>query len=415
MSVPLFQPAARPAAPVWTVSQLTARIKGLLEEELPVVWVAGEISNLGRPTSGHVYFTLKDDRSQIRAVLWRSARVRLGFELADGMQVIIQGRCSIYEGRSEYQLIVEQLVPKGLGALELAFRQLRERLEKEGLFAASRKKPLPRFPRYVVLVTSPTGAAVRDMLQVISRRWKVIEVLIWPVRVQGEGAAQEIAAAIERVNRLSGVDVMIVGRGGGSLEDLWAFNEEIVARAIFASRVPVISAVGHEVDWTIADYVADLRAPTPSAAAELLVPNESEIRELLEQAAVRLTRALRDRLQTALHHFEQLARRRPFQVPLDGILRRQQRCDDLAGRLDRAIWNRLRDGQHRMARLAALVQGLSPLNVLARGYSLTTRDDGHTVLRDADQVAPGDQVITRLARGKITSRVEQRLVDVEEG
>jgi exodeoxyribonuclease VII large subunit len=399
---------------VWTVSQLTARIKGLLEDELPVVWVGGEISNLGRPTSGHVYFTLKDNRSQIRAVLWRSVGSRLGFDLADGMQVIIQGRCSIYEGRSEYQLIVDQLVPKGLGALDLKFRQLRERLEREGLFAQERKRPLPRFPRNVVLVTSPTGAAVRDMLHVINRRWKVVEVLVWPVRVQGDGAAQEIAAAIAQVNRLRFVDVMIVGRGGGSLEDLWAFNEEVVARAIFASRVPIISAVGHEVDWTIADYVADLRAPTPSAAAELLVPNESEIRELLRQTALRLSRALGDRLKNAKHQFDQVTGRRPFQFPLDGILRRQQRCDDWAGRLDRAVWNRLRDGQHRMARMAAVLEGLSPLSVLARGYSLTTREDGHTVIRSADEVTLGERVITRLGQGSIESRVEQKLTDVRE-
>jgi exodeoxyribonuclease VII large subunit len=393
------------------VSQLTSRIRGLLEEELPYVWVGGEISNLGRPTSGHIYFTLKDDRSQIRTVLWRSVRARMKFELSDGMQVIIQGRCSIYEGRSEYQLVVDQLVPKGLGALELAFRQLRERLEKEGLFAQHHKKSLPRFPRRVVLMTSPTGAAVRDMLQVIARRWKAIDVLIWPVRVQGEGAAQEIAAAIAQANRLCDIDVMVVGRGGGSLEDLWAFNEEVVARAIFASQIPIISAVGHEVDWTIADYVADLRAPTPSAAAELSVPNESEMRQYLDQSATRLARALQGRLQTARLCFEQLAGRRPFRVPLDGVLRRQQRCDDLGGRLDRAVWNRLRDGEHRMARLAGLIQGLSPLNVLARGYSLTTRVDGHTVLRSAEQVACGEQILTRLESGSIASRVEQKFID----
>jgi exodeoxyribonuclease VII large subunit len=321
------------------------------------------------------------------------------------MQVIVQGRCSIYEGRSEYQLLVDQLVPKGLGALELAFRQLRDRLEKEGLFARDRKRMLPRFPRRVVLVTSPTGAAVRDMVQIIGRRWKLIEILIWPVRVQGSGAAEEIAAAIEQVNRLQSVDVMIVGRGGGSLEDLWAFNEEVVARAIHASRVPVISAVGHEVDWTIADYVADVRAATPSAAAELLVPNEAEVRELLQLTALRLVRALQSRLQAAQHRYEHFLHRRPFQVPLDGILRRQQRCDDLAGRLDRAITNRISDGRHRMSRFAALLDGLSPLNILARGYSLTTRDDGRSVVRAADQVAPGDILITRFQRGTVTSRV----------
>jgi exodeoxyribonuclease VII large subunit len=244
------------------------------------------------------------------------------------------------------------------------------------------------------------------MIEVISRRWRAIEILIWPVRVQGDGAAREIAQAIEQVNGLQSVDVMVVGRGGGSLEDLWAFNEEVVARAIFGSRVPVISAVGHEVDWTIADFVADLRAPTPSVAAEKLVPSESEIRELLDQATLRMTRGLRERLRTAQHRFEQLSGRRPFQLPLDGIMRRQQHCDNWAGRLDRAIWNRLRDGQHRMARIAAMLDGLSPLNILARGYSLTTREDGHTVVRDAREVAPNDRIITRLRQGVVTSRVE---------
>jgi exodeoxyribonuclease VII large subunit len=406
MSEAFQESRTRPGPPVWSVSQLTARIKGLLEDELPFVWVAGEISNLGRPTSGHVYFTLKDERAQIRAVLWNSTRMRLGFEPSDGMRVLVQGRCTIYEGRSQYQLMVDQLVPQGLGALELAFRQLRAKLEKEGLFARERKKPIPRFPRRVVVVTSPTGAAVRDIVQIISRRWKAIEVLVWPVRVQGDGAAHEIVAAITGANRVSGVDVMIVGRGGGSLEDLWAFNEEVVARAIFASRIPIISAVGHEVDWTIADYVADLRAPTPSAAAELLVPHEADIRELLQQTTRRLVGALTERLRTATQQFSQLSARRPFQSPLDGIRRRQQRSDDLAGRLDRAVQQRLRDGHNRVAGIAQLVEGLSPLNVLARGYSLTTRDDGHTVLRDADRVADGDRIVTRLAKGVIASRVE---------
>lgn len=400
--------------PVWTVSQLTAQIKGLLEDELPVVWVGGEISNLGRPNSGHIYFTLKDERAQVKAVLWRSVRARLGFDLRDGIQVIVQGRCSIYEGRSEYQLIVDQLVPKGLGALELAFRQLRDRLDKEGLFAKERKRALPKFPRRIVLVTSPTGAAVRDMVQVISRRWRAIELLVWPVRVQGFGSAQEIAGAIASVNRLRDVDVMIVGRGGGSLEDLWAFNEEAVARAIFASRIPVISAVGHEVDWTISDYVADLRAPTPSAAAELVVPNELEVRQHLGQIATRLTRALGDRLKGSFQRLDWISSRRPFQFPLDGIRRRQQLCDDLAARLDRAVKNRFHDGQQRLRQMAGRIEGLSPLNILARGYSLTTRADGRTVLRDADQVAAGERIVTRLARGVVTSVVEPSPLGVEE-
>lgn len=411
MSVPLPQSASRTPAQVWTVSQLTAKIKELLEGEFASIWLAGEISNFKRHTSGHMYLTLKDDQSQISGVIWRNVASRLPFEMHDGLEVIVQGRISLYEPQGKYQIYIEQVQPKGLGALELAFRQLREKLEKEGLFAREHKKPLPRFPRCVVLVTSPTSAAVRDMLQVIGRRWRDVEIWIRPVRVQGEGAAQEIAAAIAEVNRLSGVDVMIVGRGGGSLEDLWAFNEEIVARAIFASRIPIVSAVGHEVDLTIADLVADRRALTPSEAGELVVPNEQELRELLRQAAGRMTRSLQDRLQAGRHRFDQLAARRPFRFPYDGIRQRQQRCDELSGRLNRAIWNRLRNGHDRLATLAGRTEALSPLNVLARGYSLTTRDDGRTVVRRADQIPVGDRIVTRLAAGRITSRVEQQHLD----
>jgi exodeoxyribonuclease VII large subunit len=411
MSVPLLQSAGRSPVKVWTVAQLTAQIKDLLETEFASVWLGGEISNFKRHSSGHMYLTLKDDQAQISGVIWRSAASRLPFELHDGLEVIVQGRISVYEPQGKYQIYIEQVQPKGLGALELAFRQLREKLEREGLFASEHKKPIPRFPRRIVLVTSPTGAAVRDMLQVIGRRWRDVEVLICPVRVQGDGAAGEIAAAIAEVNRLRGVDVMIVGRGGGSLEDLWAFNEEVVARAIFASRIPIVSAVGHEVDLTIADLVADRRALTPSEAGELVVPSEQEMRECLRQAAVRMTRSLQGRLLSVRQRFDQLAARRPFRFPYDGIRQRQQRCDELAGRLTRAIWTRLRDGNHRLATLAGRTEALSPLNVLARGYSLTTRDDGQSVVRRADEVAVGDRLVTRLARGRVTSRVERTQVD----
>jgi exodeoxyribonuclease VII large subunit len=406
MSLPLLHTPTQAPDRVLTVSQLTAQIKDLLEDELPSVWLLGEISNLSRPNSGHVYLTLKDDRSQIRAVIWRTTARRMVFDLTDGLEVIVHGRCTVYEGRGEYQLVVDHMQPKGLGALELAFRQLRDRLEKEGLFARERKKPLPRFPRRIVLVTSPSGAAIRDMLQILRRRWCDVEIWLRPVPVQGDGAAPEIAAAIREVNRIAGVDLMIVARGGGSLEDLWAFDEEPVARAIFASKIPIVSAIGHEVDWTIADYVADLRAPTPSAAAELVVPSESEVREQLAQTGVRMARSLESRLRAARHRLEYLAARRAFQFPLDGIAWRLQRADELAGRMARAIANRLSDGGHRLARLAAQIEGLSPLNVLARGYSLTTRDDGLTVIRRADQVATGDRIITRLGEGRVTSCVE---------
>jgi exodeoxyribonuclease VII large subunit len=259
---------------ILSVTQLTSRIKSLLEETFPDVWVEGELSNLSVPQSGHAYFTLKDEHSQIRAVLFRSSQRSIKFTLQHGMQVICRGRVSVYEPRGEYQLILEYIEPKGMGALQLAFEQLKARLEKEGLFDLEHKKPLPLLPRRIGIVTSPTGAAIRDMLRVIKRRHPKIQILIYPVPVQGVEAAPAIVEAIQYFNGERNVDVMIVGRGGGSLEDLWAFNEEAVVRAIYASRVPVISAIGHETDYTIADFVADLRAPTPSAAAEMGVESE---------------------------------------------------------------------------------------------------------------------------------------------
>ena len=279
---------------VWSVYDLTARIKDSLESGFRSVWVGGEISNFSRPQSGHCYFTLKDDRAQIRAVVWRTAASRLKFDLHDGLEVICQGDLEVYAPRGTYQLVARKIEPRGIGALELALRKLKARLEAEGLFDPRRKRPLPKFPRRVAFVTSPTGAAIRDFLEVLRRRWKGVDVLVVPTRVQGEGAAREIAAAIELVNRLSdSVDCLVVGRGGGSLEDLWAFNEEPVVRAIHASRIPVVSAVGHEIDIALADLVADVRALTPSEAAELVVPAAEEITAALGGQQKRLLLALR--------------------------------------------------------------------------------------------------------------------------
>lgn len=407
MSLPLLQASDGAPARVLSVSELTTRIKELLEFEFSSFWLSGEISNFKRHTSGHIYLTLKDDQAQISAVIWRSAASRLVFELCDGLEVVVHGRISLYEPQGKYQVVIDEIQPKGLGALELAFRQLRGKLESEGLFAPEHKKPLPRFPRRIVLVTSPVGAAVRDMLQVIGRRWRAVELLVRPVRVQGEGAALEIAEAIAEVNQLDAVDLMIVGRGGGSLEDLWAFNEEIVARAIFNSRVPVVSAVGHEVDLTIADLVADRRALTPSEAGELVVPNESELRETLRQFATRIGRVLQDRLRAAKSLLGVLSSRRSLRYPYDGVRQLQQRCDELTGRLQAAIAHRLRDAEHRLARLAAIAESLSPLKVLARGYSLTMRKEDQTVLRDAAETRAGDRLVTRLSRGRLLSLVEE--------
>ncbi len=408
MSIPAWQneDAARPR--IMSVAELTAEIKELLESRFLDVWVAGEISNHKAHRSGHVYLTLKDEHAQIGCVIWRSVAQRIPFDLFDGLKVIVFGRLSVYAPQGKYQLVIQRLLPQGIGALELAFRQLRDRLAREGLFDPSKKQPLPKFPKRLVLVSSPSGAAVRDMLQILRRRWRDLEIWICPVRVQGDGAAEEIAAAIEMVNRLKDVDLMIVGRGGGSLEDLWAFNEEVVARAIFASRIPIISAVGHEVDVTIADLVADRRALTPSEAAELAVPDEREVRQRLDGYAMRVARALGDHWMAVKRQLDLLAGRRPFRFPLDSVRLRQQRCDELAGRLERAVLQHVRDAGHRCARLAAALESLSPLNVLARGYSLTTRADGRTVVRDAAAVDDGERLVTRLARGRIVSRVEQR-------
>jgi exodeoxyribonuclease VII large subunit len=285
---------------ILTVTQLTEQIKSLLEGTFPDVWVEGEISNITAPQSGHVYFTLKDRQSQIKAVLFRSSQRHLKFTLQHGMQVICRGRVSVYDPRGEYQVIVEYVEPKGVGAFQKAFEELKGRLEKEGLFDRERKKSLPLLPRRIGIVTSPTGAAIRDILRVIKRRHPKMEILIYPVPVQGADAAPSIVEAIGYFNSEKNVDVVIVGRGGGSLEDLWAFNEEPVARAIFASRIPVISAVGHETDYTIADFVADLRAPTPSAAAEIVVESEAHLRDSILTLQARLVSAVRQDLDQSM-------------------------------------------------------------------------------------------------------------------
>src|SRR5213594_3881984 len=300
---------AEPAPRILTVTQLAALVRAALEGGVGSVWVAGEISNLRRAPSGHVYFTLKDEESQLDAVLFRSAAQALAFRPADGMEVLVYGRVSLYPARGALQLYVDTMEPRGLGALTLAFEQLKARLGAEGLFADARKRPLPRWPRAVGIVTALHGAAIHDMRTVLARRWPAAAVVLRPVRVQGRGAAREIAAGIEDLNRLADVDVVIVGRGGGSLEDLWAFNEEVVARAIAASTVPVVSAVGHEVDFTIADFVADARAPTPTAAAALVVPDRLDVAASIARAEGALHGALAHRVRQARERLVALDRR----------------------------------------------------------------------------------------------------------
>ncbi len=393
--------------PVWSVGELTERIKSTLEGQFPAVWVAGEISNFSRPQSGHCYLTLKDDAAQIRAVIWRTAAARVRAELHDGLEVICQGYLDVYAPRGSYQLVIERIEPRGIGALEQALRRLRERLAAEGLFEAARKRPLPKFPRRLALVTSPTGAAIRDFLEVLRRRWRGVDVLVVPVRVQGDGAAAEIAAGIETVNRLSSqIDVIVVGRGGGSLEDLWAFNEEIVVRAIFASRIPVVSAVGHEIDVTLSDLVSDVRALTPSEAAERVVPAAEEVRAYLARQAHRLAAALRGRLATVQARLGAVAANRVFRRPLERVQLLERRLDELGARGRRAVEQRMIAARGRVDAKALQLESLSPLSVLSRGYSLSTRAADGRLVRSIDQVTPGDELLTRLSDGELTSRIE---------
>jgi exodeoxyribonuclease VII large subunit len=445
-------PAPEPEGPE-TVGELTRRITAALEDSFPGVWVVGEISNFNRHTSGHVFFTLKDERASIRCVLWKSSAARLGRDVADGVEVEVRGHVSVFEKQGSYQIYVSSIRPRGVGALEVAFRKLKEKLEKEGLFDAARKRPLPRFPRCVGVVTSPTGAAIRDIIHILRRRWPPIRIVLAPARVQGEGAAAEIARGIENLGRLGGIDVMIVGRGGGSLEDLWPFNEEIVARAIYASGVPVVSAVGHETDFSISDFVADVRAATPSAAAALVVPDRREVLALLEASQARLARSAKHAVDLLRDELALFAAHRFFRYPQEIVLSREQALEDLELRLrgamkdkwsarwmrleraagglakhsPRARWQeavaavrmaafRIRTAErtllaHRCAApldlLGGRLEALSPDRVLARGYSRTVLErTGKTLLRAAD-AAPGDLLHTHLAQGMLKSRVTE--------
>jgi len=401
-------PPEEPASPtILSVSQLTAQIKSLVELSFPSVWVAGEISNFARPQSGHCYLTLKDDEAQLRCAMWRTAASRVRFDLHDGLEVVCRGHLDVYAARGSYQLIIEQIEPQGIGALELALRQLRDKLTREGLFDPQRKRPLPKFVRRIAVVTSPTGAALHDFLQVLGRRWRGADVLVVPTRVQGEGAAEEVAAAIEAANCLATpIDCLVVTRGGGSLEDLWAFNEEVTVRAIHGSRIPVISAIGHEIDVTLSDLAADVRALTPSEAAELVAPASDELLAGLRQTEKRLAAALRWRAASARSRLDSLAKRRIFRRPFDRVEEYSQRLDELSGRASRAIDHRIRLARRRLDETTARLESLSPLAVLGRGYSLTLHREDGRVVRAASEVAAGDQIVTRLAKGQIVSRVE---------
>jgi exodeoxyribonuclease VII large subunit len=421
----------------------------VMEERFPAVWVEGEISNFKVYSSGHAYFTLKDEAAQLRCVLFRTRARRVRFEPRDGLHVMAFGAVEIYAQRGDYSLVVELLEPKGVGALQLAFEQLKERLGAEGLFDPARKRPLPRFPRKIGIVTSPSGAAIRDMLRVIGRRFGEIHIVLAPARVQGDGAAAEVAQGIRELNALGGVDVIIVGRGGGSLEDLWAFNDEMLARTIAASKIPVISAVGHEVDFTIADFVADVRAATPSNAAELVVKEKRAVVEALADLDGRLRRVMgralvlqRDRLQRTASRrvltdparpLRELARRlddaraRLRQAALTALGRRGHRLElagrglralnpvartlngrraliDLQGRLERGMYRGVDRARHRLGAEAGRLDSLSPLAVLGRGYSLTRTTDGR-IVRTWHDVVAGDAVSVLLHEGSLDCRV----------
>ncbi|HEV8663323.1 MAG TPA: exodeoxyribonuclease VII large subunit [Candidatus Methylomirabilis sp.] len=405
-----------PAAPhVYTISALTAELKALLEGTYPTLWVEGEVSNFKHHASGHMYFTLKDAGSQIRAVMFRTANRGLKFRPEDGLSVLVRASLGVYEPRGEYQLYVEHMEPKGLGALQLAFEQLKARLAAEGLFDEARKRPIPRLPRRIGIVTSPSGAAIRDMLNIIDRRFANVEVVIYPARVQGEEAAGEIAAGIEVLNARGDLDVLIVGRGGGSIEDLWAFNEERVARAIAASKVPVISAVGHETDFTIADFVADLRAPTPSAAAELVVAHKAELAQRLDDLTSRLETALRHRVEAGRQRLTSLARHLGLVSPVERVRRQRERVAAAAETLWGAIRTRVKLWEGDLRALAGKLESLSPLAILARGYSITRLLPDLRIVKDAGAVRPGEAVSVLLHRGSLACRVESTALPAEGG
>lgn len=394
---------------VLSVSQISQYIKGQMDrdEVLSGVLIRGEISNYKLYPSGHHYFTLKDGQSALRCVMFRGDAVRMRFRPENGMQVIAAGRITVFPRDGQYQLYCVQLTPEGAGDLQLAFEQLKEKLAREGLFAQEHKKPLPKFPERIALVTSPAGAAVRDMLRILNARWPRSNVLVVPVRVQGEEAAEEIAAAIDYVNYYELAELIITGRGGGSVEDLWAFNEEVVARSIYRSHIPVISAVGHEPDVTISDYVADLRAATPSNAAELAVPDRVELAGSLDHLARRLERGIAHPLTTARQKLERLGASPALTDPSNYVRERRLLLDYQSRRLLHGLERSLAGEKGRLGKLAASLDALSPLKVLGRGYAIARSEDG-TVITSTEQVEMGDALDLRLREGSLVCRVEER-------
>lgn len=388
---------------IGTVSRVNNYIKRLLDSKpvLSNLWVKGEISNYKRHSSGHIYLTLKDEKSVLRAVMFRSAASGLAFTPSDGMRVIARGRVSVYEAGGAYQLYIEEMIPDGVGALYLEYERLKNRLAEEGLFDERYKKPIPQYPSVIGVVTAPTGAAVRDIINVATRRFPLAEIVIYPVLVQGAGAKESIVKAIEYFNEKNSADTLIVGRGGGSIEDLWAFNEEIVARAIFASHIPVISAVGHEVDFTIADFVADMRAPTPSAAAEISVPSAAELSRMLAMLSSRMLGSVQARIENGALRLKRLMPR----MPQDKINEYRQRLDMCIKRSENAYRLRLTECAGRLGELCGKLDALSPLKTLSRGYAIPMLSDG-TVLRRAEDFKSGEDFTLRLREESVECTVK---------
>ncbi len=394
---------------IYTVTEITREIKGTLETSFPLVWVEGEISNYLFHSSGHRYFSLKDENAQIRCTLWRYRGEYLRFEPADGMKVVVQGNVTVYERNGQYQLDVFDLIPAGVGKLEIAFQQLKEKLSQEGLFDEEHKKPIPVYPEAVGVVTSPTGAAIRDIMRIIQDRFPSVKIIVRPVRVQGTGAAEEIALAIKDFNEYKKIDVIIVGRGGGSLEDLWAFNEETVARAIYQSKTPVISAVGHEIDFTIADFVADLRASTPSAAAQMVVADKETILEQLKTQIRKLDSYLIGVIDYSKQRLKAIKESYGLRRPFDIIAQRSQKVDEIHGQLWDGVKNYFEIRSNNLSLFQEKLKVLSPASVLKRGYSITRKLPELTVIKEAVGLKTDDKIEVRFSKGKIESKVE--LVD----
>jgi len=392
---------------IYTVSEITKQVKELLEEGLPTVWIEGEISNYNLPSSGHRYFSLKDENAQIKCVLWRGKGEGLDFEPQDGMKVLALGKVSVYEKNGQYQLYVEILRPLGIGKLELELRRLKEKLQKEGLFDEEHKKPIPEFPEVIGIVTSPTGATIRDIIKIIQRRAPYVKLILNPVRVQGKGAENEIARAISQFNRYGKIDLIIVGRGGGSLEDLWAFNEEVVARAIFKSKIPIVSAVGHEIDFTISDLVADLRAATPSAAVQMIVRDKKELEREINSLASHLVGYQNSILEYNKNRLTNVIRSYGFRKPLDLLNQRMQRLDELWKTILTSTKNYFEFKKKDLSLFFSQLNALSPLAILERGYSITRKLPELAIVKDASLLEVKDEVEVKFHQGRIRAEVKK--------